>query len=490
MNIFKISFLFFLIIPFLSNAQEYKVICNGENIQIGPRRYNANSCFKWISNDGSLSCTECPNPNATPNKTTEYILQFFDDINPNQKIGEYKETVIVIESLTLEITNIEVNGGNAECMEGRALNFLALADVDLPIGFNNSVNFDFHFSSLGQELVQSEMSFDASVVTTYVVPNIPGGGALESFDLTSFVTISFGETNCQSNTINVEVFTMKIAEIKDDFYSGTSRKIIVGKEFYYEATGSKDCILWDWDMSDQYNGQNAWNTNFLSEKKGIGQIPSSDLPIKNDKFGTNYSTITVSCFDGAGRKFEFSTNDLSIYYWALDTSPFDSSVPNWFYYYKDAFGGGSYGYDPNRLTSRSSPGRGESTILIANNAYSGGTYIVTNIINGQLTVLGRSSIMEYYPYFVGVVTHEREHALNQCFLNCPHLDPDGDNDWLTNSFELSHNLNPNDRYSAGGNIYGPKGTDGEVYAGGPIEKDAINGADTSVDWAVPGTNWK
>jgi hypothetical protein len=31
--------------------------------------------------------------------------------------------------------------------------------------------------------------------------------------------------------------------------------------------------------------------------------------------------------------------------------------------------------------------------------------------------------------------------------------------------------------------------DREVYAGGPVEEAGINSADTTQDWAQPGTNW-
>lgn len=56
-------------------------------------------------------------------------------------------------------------------------------------------------------------------------------------------------------------------------------------------------------------------------------------------------------------------------------------------------------------------------------------------------------------------------------------------------FEIFHNLNPNLINSADPNGVLPGFTDDEIYAGGPIEEAGVAGADTSQDWAFPGTNW-
>lgn len=43
-----------------------------------------------------------------------------------------------------------------------------------------------------------------------------------------------------------------------------------------------------------------------------------------------------------------------------------------------------------------------------------------------------------------------------------------------------------DRFSATGG--GVTFSDDEIYAGGPVEELGVTGADTSQDWANPGTN--
>lgn len=53
------------------------------------------------------------------------------------------------------------------------------------------------------------------------------------------------------------------------------------------------------------------------------------------------------------------------------------------------------------------------------------------------------------------------------------------------------NTNPNSAISASLGVAGVPGfTDDEIYAGGPIEENALKAADTSKDWASPGNNKK
>jgi hypothetical protein len=85
-----------------------------------------------------------------------------------------------------------------------------------------------------------------------------------------------------------------------------------------------------------------------------------------------------------------------------------------------------------------------------------------------------------------VLAHERHHANNETTAGPP---TDSDGDLLAGTYETATTqTDPNDKYSARGVLIGSTWDDGEVYAGGPIEQQGIQNADTSHDWANPGTN--
>ncbi len=167
--------------------------------------------------------------------------------------------------------------------------------------------------------------------------------------------------------------------------------------------------------------------------------------------------------------------------------PGEPTTPNWFYYYQQAEGGADYAYGCSEGRSYSLAGvRG--SVRLCDSAYSGGLYLQTIVIDGQLEVTGESAFVRYYPEFLGVLAHERDHANNQTSAGPP---VDADNDSLFNQMELNVcRTNPNNACSAAGVFLDrcPPFDDGEFYAGGPVEQSAIEGADTSTDWASPGSN--
>lgn len=86
--------------------------------------------------------------------------------------------------------------------------------------------------------------------------------------------------------------------------------------------------------------------------------------------------------------------------------------------------------------------------------------------------------------------HEKWHANQQVPAGSP-ADPDLDN--CESDLELMGMCtDPHEPYSAVEDLNDPTivdTDDGEAYAGGIIEQIAIETADTSNDWAYPGTNW-
>ena len=160
------------------------------------------------------------------------------------------------------------------------------------------------------------------------------------------------------------------------------------------------------------------------------------------------------------------------------------SYPNWFVFYKQNAGGGAYLYDPGGQ-SYSFPGGGDNTIRLSEDAYTkgGNFYFETAQQGGRLRLVKEvGGTTSFYTSFIGVLAHERHHANSETRDN--NLDPDGDR--ISSAFEQATSMTaPADSHSADG---GGRHDDSEVYANGPIEKAAIDAADTSMDWANPGSN--
>lgn len=217
----------------------------------------------------------------------------------------------------------------------------------------------------------------------------------------------------------------------------------------------------------------VWRRYILCDATIIG------LPANNSDFGLKTARMY---YKGS----LVAENNYEVFYTATANNHPSCTLclncPNWFYYYKQASGGGSYTYDSSLSTSQSISGGGESTIRIANNAYSGGCYYKTIYDMGLLKVTGISSINKYYPHFCGVIAHERQHANNECYPASIYTD--SDMDYLKNDYELyTSHTKPNKWDSALSQT-----SDAEAYANGPVEQLAIQSADSSKDWAFPGSN--
>ena len=232
-----------------------------------------------------------------------------------------------------------------------------------------------------------------------------------------------------------------------------------------------------WDPANP-GGKASVSENYL-----IATATFTGLPANNSDFGKKKVELL---FDGS----VVEEAEIEVFYPGTANNHQDQAnrtFPNWFVYYKQNGGGGHYSYEPNASRrSHSMSMGGDASIKIADEAYLGDSYIKTAIESDQLEAKGWSSINKYYANFIGVLQHERQHAQNEVAVGGV-SDPDGD--YLSNDFELAtSSTDPNGKYSARGVLSGSAWDDGEVYAGGPVEKNGILGADTSSDWANPGTN--
>ena len=212
-------------------------------------------------------------------------------------------------------------------------------------------------------------------------------------------------------------------------------------------------------------------------------VTFTNLPSNNSNFGLKTTRVLFGDEVAAEASFEVFYSGTARNHFDVENNP---NFPNWFIYYRQNFGGGEYRYFPARQ-SQSFAGGGDDLIEIGNDAYEflGNSYSNTSIENGLLTLQKRDAgATSYYRSFVGIVTHERHHANNETRDRA--IDTDGDQ--LPSDFERNiSRTDPANPFSAGGESEGFN--DGEVYANGPVERTAIEGADVSQDWANPGTNY-
>jgi flagellar hook-associated protein FlgK len=236
-----------------------------------------------------------------------------------------------------------------------------------------------------------------------------------------------------------------------------------------------------WNYAN-FGGAVTANGDFLT-----ATVTFTGLPQNNSDFGKKKARLM---FDGA----KAVEKEFEVFYdaKAKNHPGGNTTHTNWFHYYKQNLGSGTYGYNDNGHNNSGRSGStsrgGDSSIVIGPEAFDGDEYITSIIQNGRLLATGWSSTTKYYANFCGVVAHERQHANNEVASGGP-LDPDFD--FLASSFEnTTSKTDPANGYSASGSLTGNGWDDGEVYAGGPVEENALKQADTSKDWAKPGTNKK
>lgn len=335
---------------------------------------------------------------------------------------------------------------------------------DSALGKENEVKFTTkRYDEDDNHCVTTDKRTCAVVVPKFITPaqdGDPEGSPKDSGD---------GQNEFTFDTASPGVLTINL---KAALPGGIASDVASDFTFEVESVGSSTLT---WDANNPGGQATASGDNI------VATVTFEGLPDKNSAFGEKEAKLKYKGDVVATAPYE-------VFFDATATNhPGGNTDPNWFYYYKDAVGGGSFSY-ANTATSTSSAGGGESSIKLGNTAYSGEKYITTTTSGGQLSATGWSSKVEYFAYFVGVLAHERHHANEETTAGPP---TDADQDFLSNDYETNtSNTDPNDKYSARGALSGGAFDDGEVYAGGPIEENAINSADTSLDWANPGTNSK
>ena len=212
------------------------------------------------------------------------------------------------------------------------------------------------------------------------------------------------------------------------------------------------------------------------------KVKFTGLPQNNSDFGKKMARLN---FDGE----KLLEEDFEVFYTGTARNHHEQqspnfSYPNWFVFYKQNAGGGAYRYDPFGQ-SYSFPGGGDGTIRLSEDAYTkGGNFYFETAQQGERLRLVKEvgGTTSFYTSFIGVLAHERHHANNE--TRDDSLDPDGDR--MSSTFEQETSMtDPANSHSADG---GDRHDDSEVYANGPIEKAAVDAADTSMDWANPGSN--
>ena len=297
-----------------------------------------------------------------------------------------------------------------------------------------------------------------------------------------------------SSTLSVHAISgIRVDRIGDIANPTTNGRLSFNDELRIAATalpvGVTGSDLIDWYLQVGTSSVNRANT-------ASGSLPNlASFPSYNSFWGSGAPLYVA--IDGphvAGQQNELKLTgavsyqhiekDVKKFYAATGTQN-PSGDPNWFFYYKSNQGGTGYTYTAAGRSSSTSAG-GVATVKIGNEAYAGDNYITFDYTNpgGRLKATGASGVNRYYANFIGVLAHETQHATNETTVG------DADGDLLSTAFENATSLtDPANKFSARNVLVGAAFDDGEVYAGGPVEKAGFDGANTSQDWAKPGTNW-
>jgi hypothetical protein len=248
------------------------------------------------------------------------------------------------------------------------------------------------------------------------------------------------------------------------------------------------------DIDDIPGSTQSWVTNrdgsriTLNDRTLSATVTFTGLPAENTAFGRKTARLRY-------RARVLVSQSLEVFYPGMARNHPGGRTPNWFYYYSQNETGHGYQYGCSDNQKSSTVGRrGNRTISICDEAYLGDKYFLTDVVGGQLVITGESAVNRYYANFIGVLRHEQDHAENNLTEQTP---VDTDSDGLSNTREITvTHTNPNQRTSARdapGSVKDWKSdstryTDDEVFANGPVEQCAEAHADTSEDWAAPGTN--
>lgn len=301
------------------------------------------------------------------------------------------------------------------------------------------------------------------------------------------VTLTVYDNCCNEETANVSLSAVSGIDIVT---AGNTNRLSFDDVRNVEANPlpAGVCVgsIIDWYLAvgtgtSKTANMNSGNVNTLSA-----------FPNSNSSWGNNTLTAYIDTVMVPGQDGELElTGTVSLLWKDLSIKVFYEGTgnqspgtdPNWFYYYKDNAGGGAYTYKAAGRSSSTSGG-GLGTVKIANEAYAGDEYITHNYTNpgGRLKATGWSTTNRYYANFLGVLAHETQHATNESTVG----DTDGDD--LPDAFETGTSLTDKNVINSaiGGGV---TFNDDEIYAGGPVEKGGIDGANTTNDWAHPGTNW-
>ena len=252
------------------------------------------------------------------------------------------------------------------------------------------------------------------------------------------------------------------------------------------ASSISDASKLRWTITDAGSIRAKWSPHVAGDEyTGTGLTPTATytgMPPNFNDFGAKTITLTV---DGSANCRD--TQIVEVFYPGTATNHpgGNPAFPNWFQYYQQNEGGTGYTYGCLDGTSWSNVGIPGST-HICDEAYVGDKYILTTVATGQLQVTGISDWNRYYANFLGVVAHERQHANGDIAAGPP---ADSDSDFLGNGFELGTSRpDPHDPCSALGMTPCAELNDSEAYAGGPVEEGGVTNANTSRDWADPGSN--
>ncbi len=258
-------------------------------------RYNPDLFYTWSPNDGSLSCTNCPNPVITPSSATTYTLE----VSTASGCTDQATVTVDFNTLDLDVANAVTNPNCPGDANGRI-------DLVFPAG-TPALNFLWENGSTGDTLVGLAAG---TYLVTITDPN--ACTQVESFDV-----------------VDPPALSVVLDSVTNVFCNGGSTG-----EIFVTTTGGSGSYTFSWDDPNAQNDEDAGaltqGTYNLLVTDSLGCTATLSATVNEPApLALNFTAYAVSCRNGDnGRAVVDVTGGNGGYAYAWDTGASTDSIFN------------------------------------------------------------------------------------------------------------------------------------------------------------------
>ncbi len=260
-------------------------ICEGESVTLGCENLSTETEYEWTPDD-FLSCTDCPNPLASPPETLTYTMT--------------SSTGCVADQIT-----VVVDGNVSVDLQGEfSLACSGAGTVDLPISItgNLPVSFDILLDGVYLENVvatEAEILFEASIAGTYTIDNVqaeecsnsPTGSAILADAPVFAVELGADEVLCEGTTTNLTILNIDANATYEWSTGQGGTSIEVDTEGIYWVDASLgDCV-----------DRDSINISVLN--------PASDFALPEQSTLCEFESVILSVPAQPGHVYDWSTGE-------------------------------------------------------------------------------------------------------------------------------------------------------------------------------------